>query len=284
MEPIFEATQAAPPHEMDFLNRLKLSAFFNLMQSAASDHAEGLGLGRSGLEPVGIFWVLAWVRIEVNRYPRYRDAIHLATWPHRPHRIFSLRDFTFHAPDGLCYARARSAWLLVDAASQRITSLERLPGPVPYQTERSALAALPEKLAPPQQGEWVLEKEVSYSDLDLLQHMNSARYVQLVADSYPLEFHRRHEIAALTISYSAESRYGERLRLLRQENAESGTAAAPGPVLPDAAVPGAHALPDAALPGHVLPDVALLRVDHLAAWKEPGSRLAFQAVVEWRTA
>jgi medium-chain acyl-[acyl-carrier-protein] hydrolase len=199
-----------------------MSAFFNLIQAAASDHAEELGLGLNSIQQLGIFWVLSWVRVEVEAYPGYRMPVTAATWPHSRHRIFSLRDFIFSGPGGQIFARARSAWLLVDAEHKRVAHLERLPRPVPYVEDRQAMEALPQKMAPLDGGETVLRRTIGYSDLDLNQHANNARYVQLLMDSYPLEFHRQHDAAALTISFSAESRAGDVLEIRRQGDRVAG--------------------------------------------------------------
>jgi medium-chain acyl-[acyl-carrier-protein] hydrolase len=221
MSSLYQTSLTIPPYEIDFSNRMRLSAFFHAMQSTASEHAEQWGLGLNGLQSHGILWVLSWLRIEVQSYPQYRDEISITTWPQSRHRIFSLRDFLFRTPTGEVLGRARSAWLVVDRASMRATSLDRLPHPVPYLETEQALAVLPEKLPVQNGGEVVFEKRVSYSDLDLYRHVNNARYVEYLMDSYPLDFHRAHTAAALTITFNAESRHGDHLLLKRSSAAET---------------------------------------------------------------
>ncbi len=220
MDSIYQTSLLAPPNDIDFSNRMKVSALFDLIQSAASAHAEQLHLGYEDLKNAGLFWVLSWARIEIDRVPQYRDPIRITTWPHGRHRLFSIRDFLFCDDQEQVFCRARTAWLLLDARLKRITTFDRLPRPVPYLGDRRALEALPEKLLPLDGAEQVLQKRIGYIDLDLNQHVNNARYVELLLDSYPLEFHASHQVCALTISFQNESKYGDVLVIARKIDRE----------------------------------------------------------------
>jgi medium-chain acyl-[acyl-carrier-protein] hydrolase len=124
--------------------------------------------------------------------------------------------------NGAIAARARTAWLLVDASTRRITSLNRLPAPVPYLGEYSALDAFPEKIVSVEGGELVLEKQVSYSDLDLNQHVNNTRYVEAILDCYPPEHHCSHKIVRMVFSFQSKSKFGDRLAVYRTVDEKTG--------------------------------------------------------------
>lgn len=152
----------------------------------------------------------------MNHSPHYRDQIQIETWPHGRYRLFSIRDFLFSDDQGFVFCRARTAWLLVDANAKKIVPLERLPRPVPYQSDRSSIETLPEKLPQIEGAEEVLHKQIAYTDLDLNQHVNNARYVEFILDSYPQEFHASHRVRSLTISFQNESKFGNHLVIIRQ--------------------------------------------------------------------
>lgn len=222
MDAIYTSSLLLPPNDIDLSNRLKPSAFFNLIQSTASAHAERLNLGFRGLQAAGLFWVLSWVKLEIDDYPAYQDTITITTWPHRRYRLYSIRDFLFLDHNGQVFCRGRSAWLPVNAGTQRIASLDRLPRPVPYFEGRSALPDLPEKLHIPEQAEAVYHRHIRYTDLDLNQHVNNARYVEFLLDSYPLEFHSQHSLRSLTFSFQAEAKYSDQLTICRAADPQSG--------------------------------------------------------------
>jgi len=245
MNSIYRTSLRIPPSDIDFSNRLKVNALFNYVQNAASAHAEQLNLGYREMQAAGLFWVLSWMRVELDGYPHYQQEVTVTTWPKGRYRIFSLRDFLFSTAEGEVFCRARSAWLPVEASSKRVVSLDRLPRPVPYNPDRTALDELPSKIPEGEKLEDVYEHQIRYSDLDLNQHVNNARYVELLWNCYPLEFHRDHRLRALTFSFQSESRYGDRLILSR----------------------GA--------------DPLALNRHRVAARQAEGERVVFQALVDW---
>ena len=50
----------------------------------------------------------------------------------------------------------------------------------------------------------VMTRQVLYSDIDLNQHMNNARYIDWALDVLDLELHRNHFISEVTIHYKKE--------------------------------------------------------------------------------
>ncbi|RPI30284.1 MAG: hypothetical protein EHM70_14295, partial [Chloroflexota bacterium] len=163
MVSVSRSTLVVPPHEIDIANRLKASALFHFIQGAAAAHAEALQLEYESLRAAGLFWVLSWVRLEVETYPQLRDSISIETWPQSRYKLFSLRDFLFIDNQQHIFARARTAWLLVYAAAKRITSLDRLPRPVPYQEDRRAMDTFPQKIPPAERAETIYEKRIGYT-------------------------------------------------------------------------------------------------------------------------
>ncbi len=221
MDNLFQTSLLIPPNDIDFTNHLKASAIFNYIQNTASSHAEQLQLGYLPLKQAGLFWVLSWVRVEFDDYPQYRDPITVDTWPHCRHRLFSIRDFLFSKGDGRAFCRARSAWLLLDLQAKRITSLERLPRPVPYLNEHSVMDILPEKLPALEGAKDVLERQIGYTDLDLNQHTNNAKYVEFLQDTYSQDFYLSRRIKALTISFQNETKYGDHLVISKKPDEQA---------------------------------------------------------------
>jgi acyl-ACP thioesterase len=70
---------------------------------------------------------------------------------------------------------------------------------------RSALGRSPNKLALMDAPTDSALREVRYSDIDVNRHVNSARYIGWLLDSYPPEFHRTHTLRSLEVNYLAET-------------------------------------------------------------------------------
>jgi acyl-ACP thioesterase len=224
MNVIHRSTFELPASDIDAANRVKPSALFRYMQDGASSNAAQLGCGYAQMEPLGIFWVLSWARLVCDRSPAHGDTITVETWPKGVHKLYSLRDFFFEDAEGRHFARATTAWVILNRDSRRIMTREALPARFTDFPDRVALPDLPDKL--PLDGVWtpVAERSILYSDIDVNGHVNNTRYVDFLCDAFPLERHLRQRIAAFTIRYHAETKQDETLVL---EIREEGDPAAP---------------------------------------------------------
>lgn len=218
MESIRESRQVVTAAEVDLFGQLKVASLLNHLQDAAAAHATQLGLGYRAMAQAGLFWVLSWLRLELTTLPVFGQPYILQTWPKCAfNNLISLRDFRLKAEDGTDLARASTGWMAVDSRSGRAVPLERLPVPIPYLSHLAALAVQPEKLlfqvdSPP------LQRTVRYSDLDVNQHVNNARYVEFLMDCYDLAHHQAWRLHTLTINFLQESKSGATLNMAIDTN------------------------------------------------------------------
>ncbi|NOZ46230.1 MAG: hypothetical protein GXO79_05545 [Chlorobi bacterium] len=206
MHKIWKATEIVRAHQVDLRNRLKLSSFFNFAQHAASVHADSLGLGYKYLMSKRLFWVLSWIKFEIISYPGMDDKIHIETWPKSKYRLFSLRDFFFYNEEKQVIAKASTAWLMVNAKTKRATDTSEIIDNKKYNKNKVALNDLPEKIPDLKNAKKVNSFIVQYSDIDILQHMNNARYVDHLLDSYNYDYHKSHRAKSIILSYLHEAK------------------------------------------------------------------------------
>ncbi len=206
-------------HDVDFNQRATLEAVCHDFLEAAWEHAEVLGAGYQFLAAQQKFWVLSRLLVKVEQYPRWGESAVLKTWPRPPKSIFALRDFELFNLAGSRLLAGSSAWLVLDATSRRPQRLEKVIGSIKTLPDRMAVDDDPAKLSGDGAGPVQLTTVVRYSDLDVNSHVNSARYIRWLMDSYPLEFHRTHFIRRLEINYVSETRGGETVSIHSQETA-----------------------------------------------------------------
>jgi acyl-ACP thioesterase len=206
-------------HDVDFNQRATLEAICHDFLEAAWEHAEVLGVGYRFLAAQQKFWVLSRLLMKVEKYPRWGDCAVLKTWPRPPKSIFALRDFELLNSDGAQLLGGSSAWLVLDATSRRPQRLEKVIGAIRTFPDRMAIGEDPAKLTDDGAGQVQLTTAVRYSDLDVNSHVNSARYVRWLLDSYGLDFHRVHSIRRLEINYVSETLGGETISIHSQETA-----------------------------------------------------------------
>ncbi len=201
------------PYDVDSNNRLKISSFFNYMQDIAAAHADNLNVGWKALQKEGLFWVLSWIKIEVENYPKFEDNVLIKTWPKGKHKLYALRDFILSNGKNDIYCKAASAWLLINSKTKRMTDLSNFLANIPYQPNEHAINELPQKISAENSKETVFYKSVDYTDIDLNDHVNNAKYIEYIQNCYTQDFHKRNKIKSLTISFISETKFGGKIEL-----------------------------------------------------------------------
>ena len=207
-------------YEVDFRNRLRLSALFHFMQETASNQIERQGVGIDVLRTDNLAWVLSRLLIVMDRYPGWGEEILVKTWPRGIERLFALREFLITNRQGELLGRVTSNWLLVDLTTRRPKRLEQVFKRMPIDPKQRALDRRLEKLPPLESPEETLSVKAAYQQIDLNRHVNNAHYVGWILNSFPLDFHQYYQLAGLQINFLAETRFGEVLTICRERTGE----------------------------------------------------------------
>ncbi|MDF7809385.1 thioesterase [Pontiellaceae bacterium B12219] len=203
-------------YDVDPQSTARLPVFCRFMQEAAYLHAEHFGLGHSHLISLNQAWVLARMRIEVERLPQWGETINLRTWPSGRDRLFYYRDFEIKDGDDKILLRASTAWFIIDIKKRERTipdwwNTNALPvGPKIFDSKISRLKSCGCSEGDP--------LHVNYGDLDLNGHVSNIRYVEWILNSLPLEFHQQHNIQTLEVNYLAEAVCGHEILLCEKQN------------------------------------------------------------------
>ncbi|WP_372845576.1 acyl-[acyl-carrier-protein] thioesterase [Pontiella sp.] len=211
----WKAEHVIRSYEVDPSGVARLSSFCRFMQEAAYLHAEHLGVGHSQLSQQGISWVLARMRIEVARLPKWGEPIRLRTWPSSRDRLFFYRDFEIADGDGRRLMQAGTAWFVIDIQKRERmipdwwTTAEY---PIGGRLFDAKLGRL--KSCGCEGGE---SMPVRYGDLDQNGHVNNVRYIEWMLDGLPPEFHQTHVLQSLEVNYLAEAVYGHQVSVCCNE-------------------------------------------------------------------
>ena len=174
-------------YEIDMDSRLSIVSAINFFQESAWRNAESLGVGYSDLAAKNRFWVLSRLFVEMYRYPLWGESIKLETWPKGMENMFALRDFRFKTGDGSELLGAGiSAWLVIDATTQRMLRAEQICDEIPYYPHH----VLEHKL-----GKIALAANMTsqtritagYTDVDVNNHVNNVSYLNWAVNYLPLE-------------------------------------------------------------------------------------------------
>ncbi len=218
--PVWIERHAIRASEMDFKGHLSVRALCELLQEAAGNHAQALGVGVDQLIPQGWTWVLREWQFEMLAWPRWRDEVTIETWPSGLDEMVATRDFRLQDGGGRPIGRATSRWMMVDFRRRRPI---RMPDAVRAirRPERSGLAAdtLP-RGGPVSAPGLAVDYRVRFADLDINEHVNNVSYVEWVLETVPREVLRGATLAAMTIAFRAECRSESTVTVERRDDPE----------------------------------------------------------------
>jgi len=158
--------------DVDPTGRAWLDAVAGFVQDAAADHSDHNGL-------TGTTWVVRRMELRCTRLPRHRDVMDVATWCSGVGPRWAERTTTL-AVDGSVGVQAVAVWVHVDVTTGA-------PVPLPPDFEHVYGATIVDRRVsvrlrhhdPPPVGTTGVERlgwQVRRADLDLLGHVNNARY------------------------------------------------------------------------------------------------------------
>ena len=208
--------------ETDFQKRLKLSSFFELMQDMASNHADHLGVGYHALAERDLAWVLSRKKVRVFDYPHMGEVITMKTWPKgMQQKLFFMRDHEMTGEDGRRLAASTSAYVLVNLRTRRIAMPGTLDVSVPDNNGLSAIDEALEKIPAVEPLNECFRLQPGYSAVDVMGHVNNARYVEWISDCFSMADYEERRPAWLQINYLNEVIAGEVVSLQRGQRLDN---------------------------------------------------------------
>jgi len=192
---------------------MKTNALMQYMQEAAACHAEQLGVGFADMNQRNCFWVLANLRMEISREPKWMECVTIRTWPSGYTRLVAAREFVGTAQDGSELFRAGSEWMVLDRQSGRPRNLTRLDLRLPP-AGPTALSAPLHRLKSAEGYVRTGALQVPVSALDFNGHVNNTEYVRWALDGLYPHLGRLPEIRTAQVTYLAEAFQGDEIEVL----------------------------------------------------------------------
>jgi acyl-ACP thioesterase len=203
--------QAFPIHsyEVDTEGLLTPRALCAFLQEAAGGDATRAGYTMERLAEDQLAWVIQWMRVEVERYPRRAEMVTITTWARPFERAIAWREFDVVDGSGARVAVGTSRWAVVDLDARRLVRLPQFIRACPVPDRPRALDRAPLSLAKAEPPDLERRFEVRRGDLDVLRHVNNTRYVEWALEAVPDEIQEAHRPSAFEIAFKREAVYGD---------------------------------------------------------------------------
>lgn len=207
--------------ETDAAGRASVQALLGYLLDAADSHARALGVSADDLTAERRTWMLHRLRVVVEVMPRWRDGVHVETWPSSMDGLYAERDFRLRDGGGRLLARATSTWLLIDLRRRRPVRIPKAFRGFALPERERPLPEAPPELAPVEAPDYEETFRVGYGDLDLNRHAAFSRYALWAVETLPLELLETNVPAELELRFRAEAVYGDAV-VAQTQREESG--------------------------------------------------------------
>ncbi|MDR0494050.1 MAG: acyl-ACP thioesterase [Treponema sp.] len=197
---------------IDESDTMTLDAAFDFFQEAAISHAENLGVGREAMARTNQAWILSRMSLQIDRRPKYGEALTVRTWPRGGEKLFALRDYDIRDSRDIPVIRARSCWLIIDREKRRPLRPQLIMNNLPLNEGQNALypgAALAAGLDERSSLSKTAERRALYTDVDYNGHVNHVSYIRWIEDAADPALLERAGQIRLDINYVNEILPGE---------------------------------------------------------------------------
>lgn len=207
-------------YDLNPKGQARLTTMADFFQEMAYHHASDLGFGYHDMKSRKTTWVLSRMRIHMKRYPVWNEKITLETWPSGAERLFALRDFRVIDSKGVIIGMASTAWLILDIDTHRLIRPKEM-------MEQFKLIVYDEQMFEDPldkiviQGDTKLMRQhtVTYSDLDIIGHVNNVKYMEWCIDAISSPEEAEKDICELEINFNHEALYGDHISIFGNEEA-----------------------------------------------------------------
>ncbi len=189
--------------------KLKIPALFEMLQEAATEHAQKLGVDFGSLAPLGLSWALTKMSVKLEKLPSWNERVYIDTWPSERERIATYREFVAKSIENSTFFSARSQWVVFDLNSRRLARMEKIKD-FPRDAQHFANnETFENQLKRPAKDSPSIECSVRNNDIDLNGHVNNSIYIVWAIQSLSDEFLSNKTPCKIQINFLEEVKMHE---------------------------------------------------------------------------
>lgn len=195
--------------EVDTNGKATLPALCSLFQEVAGNHALKLSFDITQLHKKKLTWVLHRMDIKIDRFPEWRETITIETWPAAGDALRAYRDYRILDEAGKQIGCCLSYWMMINIETRRPTRMPKEVLELRLSEIEHVLPVKASRMKPfdTERADAEAHFTVRKSDLDMNDHVNNARYVEWMLETF--EGEKASKIHRIDIMFVQESTAGE---------------------------------------------------------------------------
>jgi medium-chain acyl-[acyl-carrier-protein] hydrolase len=182
---------------------LKYTELCNLMQITAAMHSELGGISFSDMQIYDQAWVLSRMRVEISKLPKWKDTITIKTWIVSLENSRSVRAMEVYLNDEKIGA-SETFWAVMNTKTRRPEALAIEHEHFEKFAEKFATEKRVSKIDFDVQASLVNSRKVVFSDLDIVNHVNSMKYLEWCLDHLDSKTMMDKKIKSFDLNYLKE--------------------------------------------------------------------------------
>ena len=206
--------------EVDQNGRATLPAICSLFQEVAGNHALKLSFDITQLHEQNLTWVLHRMDIKINRFPEWRETVTIETWPAAGDALRAYRDYRILDMDENEIGCCLSYWMMINIKTRRPNRMPKEVLELRLSEIDHVLPVKTSRMKPFDDEGNAIKSDIKVrrSDLDMNDHVNNARYVEWMLETFDDE---KVNINQIDIMFLQESRAGDSISSERRDLSDS---------------------------------------------------------------
>lgn len=181
---------------------LKYTDLCNILQLTAALHSEIGGISFRDMQVYHQAWVLSKMRVEIHRLPKWKDKITVKTWVNSLENSRSIRCLEIYQGDEKLVG-CETFWVVMNTNTRRPESLALAHEHFEKFAERATNEPF-SKIELQHDFETIATQKVQLSDLDIVNHANSVKYLEWCLNYVSVETIFQKEIQNFEMNYLKE--------------------------------------------------------------------------------
>lgn len=214
-------TYTVLPQDIDCTAKARFTTLIRALLDTAGEDARRNGFGIQPMTQLNMGWVLSRLAVEIDSRPAEHESFTVETWVADYGSLATNRCFRILDSEGNCIGRSVSQWCAIDYSARRLAPLSRLAHLTEGTTTDQPFPCDPPVKIKPFEAEPCFSRSVKYTDIDFNRHMNTLRYLDMLADELPLEVATGDRRLRVDLHFVKESVYGDVLNVAKIEEAPS---------------------------------------------------------------
>lgn len=195
---------------------LKYTDLCNILQLTAGLHAELGGISFSDMQAHHQAWVLSRMRVEIKCLPKWKDVVTVKTWINALENSRSIRCLEMYVGNEKIVG-CETFWAVFNTQTRRPEPLalahehfEKYPDDKAAEIQFSKIDTNVNTL-------WVTEKNILLSDLDIVNHANSVKYLEWCLDHVEPKLLLNQQLESFEMNYLKEVSLNEIVSIERSK-------------------------------------------------------------------